>query len=34
MNINILVLVAIAGYDVVPLYRYMWTYLAVDGIQT
>jgi hypothetical protein len=26
--------VGIAGYVVAPLYKYMWTYLAVDGIHT
>jgi hypothetical protein len=31
---NILVLVGIAGYAVAPLYEYMWTYLAVDHIDT
>jgi hypothetical protein len=31
---NILVLVGIAGYAVAPLYKYMWTYLAVDHIHT
>jgi hypothetical protein len=31
---NILVLVGIAGYAVAPLYKYMWTYLAVDRIHT
>jgi cytochrome c oxidase assembly protein Cox11 len=31
---NILVLVGIAGYAVVPLYKYMWTYLADDRIHT
>jgi hypothetical protein len=31
---NILVLVGIAGYAVAPLYKYMWTYLAVDPIHT
>jgi hypothetical protein len=34
MRINILVLVGIVGYVVAPLYKYMWTYLAVDGIHT
>ena len=41
MRINILVLVGIAGYagaypayPVAPLYKYMWTYLSVDGIHT
>ena len=41
MRINILVLVGIPGYagahpayPVAPLYKYMWTYLAVDGIHT
>jgi hypothetical protein len=34
MHINILVLVGIPGYVVDPLYKYMWTYLAVDGIHT
>jgi hypothetical protein len=29
---NILVLVGIAGYAMAPLYKYMWTYLAVDRI--
>jgi hypothetical protein len=27
-------LVGIAGYVVASLYKYMWTYLAVDGIHT
>jgi hypothetical protein len=31
---NILVLVGIAGYVVVPLYKYMWTYLAIDRVHT
>jgi hypothetical protein len=31
---NILVLVGIARYVVAPLYKYMWTYLAVDRIDT
>jgi hypothetical protein len=31
---NILVLVGIVGYAVAPLYKYMWTYLAVDRIHT
>jgi hypothetical protein len=31
---NILVVVGNAGYVVAPLFKYMWTYLAVDGIQT
>jgi hypothetical protein len=31
---NILVLVGIAGYVVVPLYKYMRTYFAVDRIHT
>jgi hypothetical protein len=26
--------VEIAGYVVAPLYKYMWTYLAADGIHT
>jgi hypothetical protein len=41
MHINILVLVGIAGYagaypayPMAPLYKYMWTYFAVDGIHT
>jgi hypothetical protein len=34
MRINVLVLVGIAGYVVAPLYKYMWTYLAIDGMQT
>jgi hypothetical protein len=34
MRINILVLVGIAGYVVAPMYKYMWTYLVVDGIHT
>jgi hypothetical protein len=34
MHINILVLMGITGYTVAPLYKYMWTYLAVDGIHT
>jgi hypothetical protein len=29
---NILVLVGIAGYALALLYKYMWTYLDVDGI--
>jgi hypothetical protein len=32
MRINILVVVGIAGYAMAPLYKYMWTYLAVDRI--
>jgi hypothetical protein len=31
---NILVRVGIAGYVVAPLYKYMWTYLAIDRIHT
>jgi hypothetical protein len=31
---NILVLVGNAGYVVAPLYKYMWTYLVVDRIDT
>jgi hypothetical protein len=34
IQINVLVLVRIAGYVMAPLYKYMWTYLAVDGIHT
>jgi hypothetical protein len=41
MHINVLVLMGIAGYagaypayPVAPLYKYMWTYLVVDGIHT
>jgi hypothetical protein len=41
MHINILALVGIAGYagaypayPMAPLCKYMWTYLAIDGIQT
>jgi hypothetical protein len=30
----ILVLVGIAGYAMAPLYKYMWTYLAIDRIHT
>jgi hypothetical protein len=31
---NILLLVGIAWYAVASLYKYMWTYLAVDRIHT
>jgi hypothetical protein len=31
---NIHALVGIAGYVVAPLYKYMWTDLAIDGIHT
>jgi hypothetical protein len=31
---NILVLVGVAGCVVAPFYKYMWTYLAVDGMHT
>jgi cytochrome c oxidase assembly protein Cox11 len=34
MHINILVIVGIAGNAVVPLYKYMCIYLAIDGIHT
>jgi hypothetical protein len=34
MRINIRVLLGIAGYAMAPLYKYVWTDLAVDGIHT
>jgi cytochrome c oxidase assembly protein Cox11 len=34
MGINILVLMGIAGYAMAPLYKYMWTYLAINGVET